>query len=669
MTGFEENEPLLNGDAQNKSSFSYPDLESNDHRSYGAVKITLPRQIHRDLVYTWESLDVFGDVASQSSGGGVWSRWKHCFSGKTHQPMRTRKHLLKNVSGYARGGELLAILGSSGAGKTTLLNTLAFRSPSGIHVSSSAVRALNGIPVTASELRARCAYVQQDDLFIGSLTAREHLIFQAMVRMDKNIPYRQKLERVDEVISELSLIKCQNTVIGIPGRIKGLSGGEKKRLSFASEALMDPPLLLCDEPTSGLDSFIAHSVMQVLKNLVEKGKTVILTIHQPSSELFSMFDKLLLMASGRVAFFGTPAQATQFFARIGRPCPTNYNPADHFIQVLAISTCNEEESRENINKICDAFSQDEIAGEIRKTIKAMRSSDSHPAPIDTVKRYRAPWMTQIRAILWRSWISMMKEPLIMKVRIIQTLMVSILIGLIYFQQKLNQNGVMNINGAIFMFLTSMTFQNVFAVIHVFCAELPVFLRERRSHLYRTDTFFLGRTLAEMPTFIILPILFTCIAYPMIGLLPQFANFAISAAIMALLANVATSFGYLISSMSSSTSMALSIGPPIIIPFLLFGGFFLNSASVPIYFTWLSYLSWFKYGNEAMLINQWASVQPGEIVCNHANITCPTSGAIVLETLNFREEHFMYDILGLFLLLILFRLLAFLTLWWRARSRE
>lgn len=78
---------------------------------------------------------------------------------------------------------------------------------------------------------------------------------------------------------------------------------------------MDPPLLLCDEPTSGLDSFIAHTVMQVLKNLVEKGKTVILTIHQPSSELYSMFDKLLLMADGRVAFFGTPSQASQFFSR------------------------------------------------------------------------------------------------------------------------------------------------------------------------------------------------------------------------------------------------------------------------------------------------------------------------------------------------------------------
>ncbi|GAB0088557.1 Protein white [Sergentomyia squamirostris] len=673
MTGnCEEHEPLLNGDTPTKSTFTYPTLvDANGHQreSYGATKITIPPNISRNLIYTWENIDVFGEVTTQSDGG-LYKRMKQCFGGKSYTPMRTRKHLLKNVSGFAKGGELLAILGSSGAGKTTLLNSLAFRSPSGIHVSSSSVRALNGAPLTASDLRTRCAYVQQDDLFIGSLTAREHLIFQSLVRMDKNMPYRQKLERVDEVINELSLTKCQNTVIGIPGRIKGLSGGEKKRLSFASEALMDPPLLLCDEPTSGLDSFIAHNVMQVLKNLVEKGKTVILTIHQPSSELYSMFDKLLLMADGRVAFFGTPTQASQFFAGIGKPCPPNYNPADHFIQVLAICSCNEVESRATINKICDAFDRDAIASDAKKTIKVVRCNDDLPMAIaGGVKRYKAPWFTQIRAIVWRSWISVIKEPLLVKVRIIQTLMVSILVGLIFFQQKLDQTGVMNINGAIFLFLTNMTFQNVFAVIHVFCAELPVFLREARSHLYRTDTFFLGKTLAELPLFIITPIIFTSIAYPMIGLMPGFGHFTTACIIMALLANVATSFGYLISTLSSSTSMALSLGPPVVIPFLLFGGFFLNSASVPIYFKWFSYLSWFKYGNEAMLINQWASVKEGEIECNRANITCPSSGAIILQTLNFSEGDFYFDILGLCILLILFRFLAFITLYWRARSKE
>lgn len=101
--------------------------------------------------------------------------------------------------------------------------------------------------MTPEQLRSKCAYVQQDDLFIGSLTTKEHLIFQAMLRMGRGVTYQQKLIRVNEVLNELSLRKCANTIIGNPGRTKGLSGGERKRLSFASESLTDPHLLFCDE--------------------------------------------------------------------------------------------------------------------------------------------------------------------------------------------------------------------------------------------------------------------------------------------------------------------------------------------------------------------------------------------------------------------------------------
>lgn len=133
--------------------------------------------------------------------------------------------------------------------------------------------------------------------------------------MDRAIPYHQRMKRVEEVISELALTKCQDTRIGVPGKTKGISGGEMKRLSFAAEVLTNPSLMFCDEPTSGLDSFMALNVVQVLKGMAQIGKTVICTIHQPSSELYAMFDKLLLMAEGRIAFLGTPDEANVFFNR------------------------------------------------------------------------------------------------------------------------------------------------------------------------------------------------------------------------------------------------------------------------------------------------------------------------------------------------------------------
>lgn len=166
-------------------------MQIKQPKSYGSVTIR-PEAAPQRLTYTWKNIDVFGQTqkhrqpadddlsAAASQSPSLLNKMKSCLSREPHIP-RPRKHLLKNVSGIAYSGELLAVMGSSGAGKTTLLNVLAFRSPAGVQVSQAAIRSLNGTPVNAKQLRSRCAYIQQDDLFIGSLTAREHLVFQVNI--------------------------------------------------------------------------------------------------------------------------------------------------------------------------------------------------------------------------------------------------------------------------------------------------------------------------------------------------------------------------------------------------------------------------------------------------------------------------------------------------------
>ncbi|XP_076375253.1 protein white [Megalopta genalis] len=680
MTATEETEPLLStrvlatsGSKSRAASYNAITLEDDkrDDSRRGTSSETLLKLepitclnltgdpisarplTNESITYTWSDLNVYTARNNETICDRLLLRKKKSME---------RKHLLKDVCGVAYPGELLVIMGSSGAGKTTLLNALTFRSARSVIVSG--VMAANGRRVSSTMLTSRTAYVQQDDLFVGTLTVWEHLLFQAMVRMDRRIPMVQRVDRVNDVINELALTKCRNTVIGQPGRIKGLSGGEMKRLSFASEVLTDPPLMFCDEPTSGLDSFMAHQVVSVLKTLAARGKTIVATLHQPSSELFALFDRILLMAEGRVAFMGTAPQACAFFETLGAACPSNYNPADYFVQVLAVVPGRESSCRHAIHIVCDTFQKTQHGVKIALEAEAINDEfeDSlldSKYPGGNRSPYKATWCEQFRAVLWRSWLSIIKEPILIKIRLLQTIMVSFLIGIIYFGQRLDQDGVMNVNGALFIFLTNMTFQNVFAVINVFCAELPIFLREHRNGMYRTDVYFLCKTLAEAPIFLAVPFLFTVIAYPMIGLYPGVDHFFITAGIVALVANVSTSFGYLISCMSSNLSMALSIGPPVIIPFLLFGGFFLNTASVPFYFEWFSYLSWFRYGNEALLINQWSDVE--SIACTRSNATCPKTGRMVLQTFNFNEDHFWTDIACLFSLIIAFRFLAFLAL--------
>ncbi|KAG8177288.1 hypothetical protein JTE90_029424 [Oedothorax gibbosus] len=587
---------------------------------------------------SWSQLSVY-----------VKPKGKRFFGLGKRNDVEEQKQLLHSVSGSAKPGHLLAIMGASGAGKTTLLNVLTNRNLRRLNVEGEVL--VNGQNVGKSISRMS-AYVQQDDLFIGTLKVREHLIFQALLRMDENISYEDRMQRVDEVILELGLSKCADTMIGVAGSIKGISGGEAKRLAFAAEVLTNPALMFCDEPTSGLDSFMAQSVVSVLRSLAEGGRTIVCTIHQPSSETFEMFHHLLLLAEGRVAFRGEASDALAFFERAGLRCPVNYNPADFYIHNLAIIPGKEKESKDKVSAICDQFAREHASD--RHIISSTSFSDTEIKPS---ARYKASWFAQFKAVLWRSWISMIREPMTTKVRFMQSIVLALLLGFVYFRQKVDEKGVMNINGALFIVLMNTTFSNMMAVINAFMIETPIFLREHWNGMYRTDVFFLCKTLAEAPILAGATIVFISINYWMVGLNPDFKAFLICMAILVLMANVSASFGYMVSCMSSSLNVALSISIPLLMPLVLFGGFYLNAGSVPVYFIWLKYISWIYYGNEALSINQWRDVK--NITCSTNR--CPRDGKEVLSSLNFEEENMYRDIGLAFVLLVFFRILAFLAL--------
>ncbi|KAJ1368664.1 hypothetical protein KIN20_029901 [Parelaphostrongylus tenuis] len=226
---------------------------------------------------------------------------------------QTGRVLLDNVSGFARPGQLMALMGASGSGKTTLLNTILARNLKGLEVEGRVE--VNGNEV-GRQISAISGYAQQEELFIGTLTVREYLSIQARLRT--KLPQKRRELRVDAILSKLGLTKCQNTRIGVVGVRKGISGGEARRLAFACEMLSNPALLFCDEPTTGLDSFMAESVVTVLSNLAKVGRTIVTTVHQPASQLFLMFDSVMFLAGGRIAFFGTPRECIKFFEECGQ---------------------------------------------------------------------------------------------------------------------------------------------------------------------------------------------------------------------------------------------------------------------------------------------------------------------------------------------------------------
>lgn len=258
--------------------------------------------------------------------------------------------MLSNVSGSVKSGEALAIIGGSGAGKTTLLNFLSKRIDTGNLISDGKVK-LNEIEVRdnnsqsndlffkGTDLEAISAYVMQDDILEATMTPKEILLFTAKLKL--NLPEVEIENRVNLMINELHLNNCKNTKIG-DEKNRGVSGGERKRTSIGVELIGDPKIVFLDEPTTGLDSFNAYEVVQNLCDLaVIEGKIIIFTIHQPSSEIFEILQKIFIVADGKEVYFGPSKDTAEFFEKkLDLPFPKNYNPFEYFIETTNLDVLN-----------------------------------------------------------------------------------------------------------------------------------------------------------------------------------------------------------------------------------------------------------------------------------------------------------------------------------------
>ena len=422
----------------------------------------------------------------------TWSNLRYTVTVDGEDGKPAKKALLKGISGTARRCRSLAVMGPSGAGKSTFLNAVAGRLVVNEQQTLEGDAFLNDVLFLA-RYKPLVSFVAQDDIVMGKDTPREALTFA--YRLKSGGTAEDAVAAVDAMLERLSLTNCADTLLGIPGLIKGVSGGEKKRTNIGAELINNPMILLLDEPTTGLDSVNALRVGRLLRTLAQdENRTVICTIHTPSSELYDVFDDVLLLADGHTIYHGATADAPKYFASIGHPVPQRVNPSEHFMKVLQLPT-------DEIAALADKWRAYVDGAECRgenlsqhQNPKAVRTSD---AEFDKIMRASAVGGgTELALLTGRAWRVTMRDPAGVFGRLVQTLFFAVLLALFYANLDNSDNGVNDRAGVLFMQVMNLTFMNVMTALAVFPPERAVFLQEQSSNMYSAVRYYIAKVIAE-----------------------------------------------------------------------------------------------------------------------------------------------------------------------------
>ncbi|CCD63207.1 ABC transporter domain-containing protein [Caenorhabditis elegans] len=562
--------------------------------------------------------------------------------------IKEKRLLLKNVSGYAKSGELLALMGASGAGKTTLLNMLMCRNLKGL--STEGTITVNGNEM-AHKISSISGFAQQEELFVGTLTVKEYLMIQAKLRINGSKKLRE--DRVTDVLHQLKLWKCRDSKIGVIGEKKGISGGEARRLTFACEMLSNPSLLFADEPTTGLDSFMAESVIQILKGIAKTGRTIICTIHQPSSQLYQMFHRVIYLANGSTAFQGTPQESISFFEKCGHRVPDEYNPSEWIIYKLAVQPGQEKQSNDRIQKIVEQYEDSDHQKRVMEQLSDV--SEKIPPP----EMHRANVFTQIFALSTRCGIDVWRAPQLTLAKVIQKILFGLFIGLLYLRTPYDARGIHNINGALFFLAGEYIYSTAYAIMFFLNNEFPLVAREYHDGLYNLWTYYFARCISLIPLFSTDGLILLFIVYWLIGLNTSVMQVIVASIITVLASQAASAFGIAMSCIFPTAQMTAVMASPPLVLFRLFGGLYGNTNTFPAAIRWLQWISMYRFAFEGLVVNQWSEID--DFHSNAKNNWTNSTTNDVLDYFAFSESAIPLDIIGLILISLAFYLIGFIAL--------
>ncbi|KAH8650051.1 P-loop containing nucleoside triphosphate hydrolase protein [Xylariales sp. PMI_506] len=436
------------------------------------------------------------------------------------------KKILTDISGHAAAGELVAVMGPSGSGKTTLLNVLAHREASA-KAQVSADILINNQKVPLSDFRRLSSYVEHDDALIGSLTVRETLYFAARLSLSGSRTAAERTRRIEQLLRAFGLRKQAGTIIGTLVK-KGISTGQRRRVSVAAQLISAPKILFLDEPTSGLDSEASFNVMSFVRDVTKANNIIVVaSIHQPSSMTFDLFDKVLLLSGGKTCYFGPTGKVKPFFDDIGFPMPMLTNPADFMLRLTNIDFERDTQAAlqriAQIHEAWEASPQRITEAEAAKDLLASSGATDDFTPEDHERGQRG--LSTTMTLIHRSWIKSRRDILVYGLRFGMYLGLAILMGTVWLRLPPTQASLQPYANCI---LFGSTFMSFMAVVYVpaFVEDRAVYVKERSNGLYGSTAFIVSNFVVGLPYLFVIALASSSFIYWMVNFRPDSIAFMV-----------------------------------------------------------------------------------------------------------------------------------------------
>ncbi|KAL3538336.1 hypothetical protein ACH5RR_001702 [Cinchona calisaya] len=623
----------------------------------------------------------------------LWNSFKRSLLGLARIPginsQMSTISIIDGVSGAIKPGRMTLLLGPPGSGKTSLLKALSGNLNNSLKVTGEI--SYDGYKLTELVPQKTSAYISQYDLHISEITVRETLNFssrcqgtgrreeimielsrrekEAGVLPDPDIDTYMKAISVegqkatlqtDYILKILGLGICADTIVG-DALTRGISGGEKKRLTTGEMIVGPPKALFMDEISNGLDSSTAHQIIACLQQLAHiTDATILVSLLQPAPEIFDLFDDIILMAEGKIVYHGPRSNVLQFFESCGFKCPERKGVADFLQEVISEKdqaqywiASKETYSYKSVDTLSTAFKESDCGRALTAKLSVPFENSKNSKDVIDISAYSLPKWTLFRACISREFLLMKRNSGIYLHKSFQLFLTASMTMTLFLRRRsdydlLHANYYM---GALFFSLIMLVVDGI-PELSMTVARLPVFYKQRDLYFYPAWAYAIPSAVLKIPLSLLEATVWTCITYYGIGYSPEIGRFFCQVILLFALHFTSISMYRFLASVCRTMVATSFAGVLSMLLLSVFSGFLIPISSMPNWLKWGFWLSPMTYGEIGLAVNEFLSPRWQKMLPSNATVGQETLEA---RSLNFDKKLFWISIGALFGFTLLFNI--------------